>query len=386
MSEPNETIPTRPESIQEIQAKSLLRRQKRIDSWFISRYGLNIYRGCPHNCTYCDGRSEQYYVAGDFGRDLTVKVNAPQVLQRELQRLLNRENWQSGYLMIGGGVGDSYNPSEEHYRLTRQILLICAELAVPVHILTKSTLVLRDLDLIAVIHRRAGAIVSMSIAAIDPPVARHFEPGVPSPFERLATLRTFHEAGIPTGLFLMPVIPYLSDTEEQLEMALDHGERCGVDFVIFSGLTLKEGRQKNHFMNMLRQYDPMLVERYQRLYTSNPWGRPYRAYETALGQRFEAQRKKHPLPARVPPELFRGLTERTAYVVIVLEHLDYYSRLRGGSSPFGYAAHRLLQAQIRLEDPIDWEKVDDIGPASAQVIREIIETGTSRLYKGSATR
>ena len=95
-------------TIREIEAKSILRKYKKIDSWFISRYGMNLYRGCTHNCIYCDGRAEGYYVDGEFGEDVTVKINAIEILRRELDPKRKRIPFKRSFVMIGGGVGDSY--------------------------------------------------------------------------------------------------------------------------------------------------------------------------------------------------------------------------------------------------------------------------------------
>ena len=100
-------------TIREIKAKSILRKYKKIDSWFISAYGMNLYRGGIHNCIYCDGRSEGYYVDGEFGEDVTVKVNAIEILRRELNPKRKRTPFKRSYMMPGGGVGDSYQPLEK---------------------------------------------------------------------------------------------------------------------------------------------------------------------------------------------------------------------------------------------------------------------------------
>lgn len=113
--------------VREIEAKSILRRQKRIDSWFVAPYGMNLYRGCTHGCVYCDGRSERYYVDGEFGRDVTVKINAVELLRRELDPARRRKALARGYVFLGGGVGDSYQSAEETYRLARGALEIMLE-------------------------------------------------------------------------------------------------------------------------------------------------------------------------------------------------------------------------------------------------------------------
>lgn len=146
----------------ETRAKSLLRKQKKIESWFVSRYGMNLYRGCTHNCAYCDGRAEKYRVQGEYGRDVEVKVNAAQLLKKELDPSRRRIPLKKGFVFVGGGVCDTYQPAEQTCGLTRGALEILADSNFPVHILTKSTLVLRDAELIRKINTNTRAMVSFS--------------------------------------------------------------------------------------------------------------------------------------------------------------------------------------------------------------------------------
>jgi DNA repair photolyase len=113
-----------------------------VDSWFLGRYGMNLYRGCEHGCRFCDGRSERYLVEGDFARDITVKRNAVAVLDRELGRIR-----EPGFVFVGGGVCDAYQPAQARYGLARGALEVARRRGLPVHVLTKSALVERDLDL-----------------------------------------------------------------------------------------------------------------------------------------------------------------------------------------------------------------------------------------------
>jgi len=229
-------------AIREVEAKSILRKHKKIDSWFISRYGMNLYRGCTHNCVYCDGRAEGYYVDGEFGRDVTVKVNAIDILRRELDPRRKRVTFKRSFIMMGGGVGDSYQPLEKKYELTRKALELMHEYNFPVHMLTKSTLIKRDVDILKEINKQSRAIVSFSFSSVDDKISAVFEPGVPPPDERLKTLSFFKNEGIACGMFLLPVIPFLTDTSKLLEHTISRAKEAGVDFVIFGGMTLKDGR------------------------------------------------------------------------------------------------------------------------------------------------
>ena len=204
-------------TIREIEAKSILRKYKKIDSWFISHYGMNLYRGCTHNCVYCDGRSEGYYVDGEFGEDVTVKVNAIEVLRRELDPKRKQTPFKRSFIMVGGGVGDSYQPIERKYQICRKALQLIYEHDFPIHILTKSTLIKRDFDILKKINEKNRVIVSFSFSSVDDEISAIFEPGVPSPSERLKTLAFFKNERFVCGMFLLPVIPFITDIPELMK-------------------------------------------------------------------------------------------------------------------------------------------------------------------------
>ncbi|RLF92375.1 radical SAM protein, partial [Thermococci archaeon] len=256
-------------TIKEIEAKSILRKHKKIDSWFISHYGMNLYRGCAHNCVYCDGRSEKYNVDGEFGEDVTVKVNAIELLRRELKPKRKRTPLKKSFIMIGGGVGDSYQPIEKSYQLTRKALELMYEYNLPVHMLTKSTLIERDIDILKKINEKNRAIVSFSFSSVNDKISAIFEPGVPPPSERLKTLAFFKSEGIPCGMFLLPVIPFRTNKQELMEESVKKANKVGLDFVIFGGMTLKDGRQKDYFLNVLKEHYPDLAKEYQKIYTGD---------------------------------------------------------------------------------------------------------------------
>jgi len=181
--------------IKEIKAKSILRKHKRIDSWFISCYGMNLYRGCVHNCVYCDGRNEKYQVKGVFEEEIEVKTNAIDILRRELRPSLRKKPMKKGYIMLGGGVGDSYQNIEEEYRLTRQALQLLNNYKLPVSILTKSTLIERDIDILKQINEQSRILISFSISSSDDEISRIFEPNVSLPSERLQTIKKLKKEG-----------------------------------------------------------------------------------------------------------------------------------------------------------------------------------------------
>src|SRR5512136_875013 len=190
--------------IKEIQAQVLLSSAKRPDPWFGIKYTMNLYRGCQHQCIYCDSRSECYQIE-NFA-DILIKANAIDLLRKELARKRVRGT-------VGtGSMNDPYMPLEATVNLTRRALEVIAEFRFPVHIITKSALVLRDLDLLKEIGRLYAA-VTFTITTYDDGLSKMLEPGAPVSSRRLAAMQTLSAAGILTGVALMPVLPFIEDTE-----------------------------------------------------------------------------------------------------------------------------------------------------------------------------
>jgi DNA repair photolyase len=368
-------------NIKEIEAKSILRKHKKIDSWFVSRYGMNLYRGCIHNCVYCDGRAEKYQVDGEFGQDVSVKTNAIEILKKELDPRRKRIPLKPGYIMLGGGVGDSYQPAEQKYQLSRRALELMIDYQYPVHILTKSTLVKKDVDLIRQINEQKRAIVSFSFSSVDEKISGIFEPGVPSPGDRLETISYFKDKGIACGMFLMPVLPFISDKIDALEESIERAKSAGVDFIIFSGMTLKEGRQKDYFLGILQKYYSELLEDYGNIYKGDKWGGATAEYYDTIHQRFHFLAKKYRVPMRIPPYLWLDYIDENDRVIVVLEHIDYLLKTQGKKSPYGFAAYSIS----KLKQPIstikhDLQKLKGVGQTTERIIQEIIKTGISSYY------
>lgn len=368
-------------SVREIVAKSLLRKHKKIDSWFISRYGMNLYRGCTHNCVYCDGRAEGYYVDGAFGKDVVVKINASELLRRELNPKRKRKPLKQGYIMLGGGVGDSYQPVDKKYRLSKQALKVINEYRFPVHILTKSTLVKRDIDLIKQINEENRAIVSVSVSSIDDEISAIFEPGVPPPSSRLNTLAFFKNQGIACGIFLLPVIPFVTDTHTLIEDVVKKAKELGVDFIIFGGMTLKQGRQQDYFLNVLKKHYPQLLPEYAMIYQADKWGEAVSDYYKSISRIFDEVATRYNMPKRVPASLFNDILDENDLVIVILEQLDYLLRLKGAESPYGYAAYSISKLKSSISAVENIRDIKGVGQTTERVIREIIRTGTCSQYE-----
>jgi DNA repair photolyase len=300
----------------EVDAKSVLRRSAVVDPWFVGRFGSNLYRGCEHGCSYCDGRAERYYVAGDFARDIQVKRNALVLAKAELSRM-----HEPGFLFIGGGVCDAYQPAEERYRLSRGLLKLCLEHDIPVHVLSKSALVERDLDLLMAINTKSRAVLSFSIAITDERQRELFEPGAAPLAERWRLLAAARALGLATGVMAMPVLPGLSDTPQAVQALVAKAREVGVDFVCYGGLTLRPGIQKDGFFAVLERNHPDLVPGYQKLFQANrSSGVPDVRYLERVDQRFRTALALHQMPARMPQSVFHGIVPLYTEVAILLEH------------------------------------------------------------------
>jgi DNA repair photolyase len=369
-------------TITEIDAKSILRRHRKIDSWFVSHYGMNLYRGCFHNCIYCDGRAEGYYVSGEFGEDVEVKVNAIDVLRRELDPKRRRKPLSRSYIMLGGGVGDSYQPVEKKYELTRRALHLVHESGFPVHVLTKSTLVTRDVDVLKAVNERSRAIVSFSFSSVDDRTSAVVEPRVPSPSERLDAIRFFKGQGIACGMFLLPVIPGITDSPQFLEDAVAKASGVGVDFIIFGSMTLKEGRQKEYFVERTRDLYPQLAADYRQIYKGSKWGEPAHEYAGLLNRTLAAIARRYKVPIRMPPALYQDILCENDLVVVILEHIDYLLRMQGERSPFGRAAYSIMQ----VAEPLSGlrrrlRELEGVGETTERIVLEILETGQSSYHE-----
>ena len=369
-------------AIIEINAKSIMRKHKKVDSWFLTSYSMNLYRGCSHNCVYCDGRSERYQVDGEFGSDVVVKINAIDLLHKEINRYSKKMPLKPGFIGLGGGVGDSYQPLEQKFELSRKALQLFSNYNFPIHILTKSKLVERDFDIIKKIHNKNHCIVSFSFSSTNDSISKIFEPGVPSPTDRLETIKLFKKEGITCGMFLMPVIPFLTDSIDIINDTIKNGKDAGIDFVVFGGMTLKEGQQKDYFYKTIIKYYPNLINEYRTIYKKNYWGTANDEYYKNLNLKMYDIAKKYKIPTRIPPSIFKGLLNENDIVIVILEHIDYLLRLRGKKSPYGYAAYSISKLKENLSTLKDeLRQIKGVGATTERIILEILSTGNSKYYK-----
>lgn len=224
------------------------------------RNGMNLYRGCTHGCIYCDSRSTCYQMDHVF-EDVAVKVNAPALLEEALRRKRRR-------CMIGtGSMCDPYLPLEAELGLTRRCLEIIAEQGFGVSVLTKSDLILRDLDLLKRINENGKAVVCTTLTTFDENLCRKLEPHVCTTRRRFEMLRAMREAGIRTGVWLCPILPFLNDTEENLRGLLGYCFDAGAEAIVNFGMgvTLRDG-DRQYFYRQLDRLFPGVKQRYIRTF------------------------------------------------------------------------------------------------------------------------
>jgi len=209
-----------------------------------------------------------------------------------------------------------------------------------------------------------------------------FEPGAAVPSQKLMVIKQLTENGIPCGMYLLPVIPFITDTQEKLEESVSLAKQNGVDFIIFGGLTLKPGRQKDYFLNVLKNGYPGLLPDYNRLYKDSHWGEIRQDYSRIIHHRFFQIAKKHKMPVRIPHRFFAKILHPDDVVIVLLEHMDYLLKLNNRNSDLNYAAHSISQLQGSL---CDWKEklasIKGISPTAANCVMEILETGSSALYR-----
>lgn len=228
-----------------------------------AKNGMNLYRGCTHGCIYCDSRSKCYGMEHDF-EDVEVKRNAPELLEEALRRKRAR-------CMIGtGAMCDPYLPLEERERLTRRCLEIIDRYGFGLAIQTKSDLILRDLDLLRSINRKTKCVVQMTLTTFDEHLCSLIEPRVCGTRRRFEALKVMRDEGIPTVVWLSPILPFLNDTEQNMRGILDYCIEAGVRGVLCfgAGVTLREG-DREYFYEKLDEHFPGMKVRYAQTFGNN---------------------------------------------------------------------------------------------------------------------
>lgn len=281
--------------LQQKQVKSVLNKHKKRDDWFLDDYSVNPYEGCSCNCLYCYVRGSKYGENMDDG--LAVKTNVLQVLEKQLR--LRAAKGEYGIVAVGSAT-DAYIHHESTYQLTRGILQLLLKYRFPVFISTKTTLLKRDIDLLHEINKVAiqpsdlqgklpGAILTVSLSSLDDKITNMLEPGCTTPKERLQLIKYLRNEGFTAGVNAIPLLPYISDTDEALESIIEQARAHNASFILTGGLTLfgdGVADSKTLYYKFLQRYNPALIPAYNQLYGSNFYA-PH-SYQQALSQKAAA--------------------------------------------------------------------------------------------------
>lgn len=230
-------------------------------------WDLNVYRGCIHHCQYCYALySHQHLESNNFFKDVYVKTNIVEVLEKEL----SKKSWKREIVNIGS-VCDSYQAAERKYELMPKILKLMIKYRTPVIISTKSDLILRDFDLIDELSRITYVNVAATITTMDEAIRKKLEPNAVPSADRFKMLKEFKKTNASTGLHMMPIVPYLTDSSENIEKLFAAAKDANVSYVL-PGVMYLRSQTRKHFFNFLEKDFPELVEKYHTVYPKNKIG------------------------------------------------------------------------------------------------------------------
>jgi DNA repair photolyase len=293
--------------VQKVKVKSVLNKLKVQDNWFLVDYTINPFMGCAFNCIYCYIHGSKY--GGEDTTKFRVKTNAPEVLHRQLKNRARKR--QYGFIGLGSST-EPYPLIEDELSITRELLKIIYRFKFPVSISTKSARVLEDIDLLRKIDQKAilptnlknkldhGVMLSFSFSTVDHSLASIFEPGASTVEERLQTMQKLKEEGFVVGANLMPVLPFLSDSEEDLDKMVGKMKQHGAEFVLVAGLTLfgdKPSDCKVRYYNVLKTHFPEIIPETRKLFGNN--FAPSQAYQHYLAKLSQKLARKHNIRTRI---------------------------------------------------------------------------------------
>ncbi|MCM3270123.1 SPL family radical SAM protein [Paenibacillus elgii] len=263
-------------------------------------WSINPYRGCQHGCSFCYARSTHAFLGMEaddtFQHHILYKDNAPEALEAQVERMLRAKGGRSrlGRIAIGTAT-DPYQPLEGRLKLTRQCLEVLAAYRLPVSITTRSPLILRDIDLL---RKLPGSSVNISLNTLDKRIWRSFEPMSPSPAQRIKALQGLRQEGIEAGIFMAPILPFLTDQTEDMEQVVEQAAEAKACFVMGSVLRLNTAEVKSWFFGTLREAYPRLIGSYADWYGHSPTAP--KAYREQIRSQLARLLERAGIPAYMP--------------------------------------------------------------------------------------
>jgi DNA repair photolyase len=338
-------------------ARKILNTYTHVDYWFWNKYSAHPYVGCEHACEYCYARADKYLhtdTPDDFSRIIKVKRNAAQLLKKELQ------NVEKNVIITG-----DYQPVEKKARLSREMLNVVCEAGFPVHVVEKSDFVVEDADVLQTINERTWACVSFSFSTVDEDISGLVEPVAPSPERRLQALKEIADAGIVTGANLMPILPFITDSDELMEDVVKQVKHNGGTFVLAGGLTLDTNVRERYFRLLKREF-PDVLPRYETLYRSE-----LQEYSRETGKKVGELCKKYGIKDRIP----RYCLYYNQRVAENLFDKVYRLELENPKKawPYRRAAWAVDELEKDIRDYQDLTVIPGVGEKMAALITEIMK-------------
>lgn len=379
----------------EYHCKSMLRMHKYVDNWFWGSASVSPYKACEHGCNYCDGRSQKYHASEDFDQEIHIKVNGPEVLRKELEKMFPPQKKITDFMqenekqvqriktvvMVSSGISDAYQPAERKYELTRKILKLLSEYRVPTYVMTKSDLILRDLDLLEEINDKSWCNVSFSVSTLNKNISRIFEPKTSPPKRRLDAMKIIAEKGIQAGITYIPIIPYITDTDEQLSETIETSKSYGARYILAGTMTLRD-LQAKRFYEILKEHYPELVDKYKKLYLKGY--QPQGKYIHTLNQKVKILCNRYDMqnyiPRYIPDIELKKNLEISTLLFLCAYFLSFEEKGHFRSESFRRLGQTIEDMEENIEDIYKKGKLDDIkgmGRATKKLIVEFLETGSS---------
>ncbi|MGC9516407.1 MAG: radical SAM protein [Methanomicrobiales archaeon] len=377
----------------EIESKSIIYRHKFKDNWFWVRYAINPYRGCQFTCNYCDALTDKYLIHKDyhnFAREIYVKTNAPKLLKKDIKKY--RPD------VVGlSGVTDPYQPAEEKYELTRNLLEILGKNKFPVHLATKSDLVLRDIDILQTISEDSWCAVSFTIITFDKKILPCLEPSAPSPENRLSAIKKLKKEGIRVGVNFIPIIPYILDDKHNIENVIKKSSKYADYIIIGSGMTLRSN-QRTRFMKMLNAKFPDLVGKYKKMYKNRT--EPPHQYNLKINYIALKFCKKYGVKNYIEPPDFKVVSPQQTLVPYddfekqnrdLAQHLlliAFLKEYKSGNIHSNWNYHIAAENIENLDENIlkyyhngKLTDITGVGIKTQEIIEDFILTGTSKVLE-----
>ena len=360
--------------------KSALNKLKYPDSWFWVRYTINPYSGCAHSCIYCDARSDRYYLEQDFEHEIIVKENIDKILEQTIKR--SRTMLPD---VIGpGGVTDGWQPIEKELEHTRKVLKIIAKYKYPIGISTKSSLIVRDLDILQKIAQDTWCTVAFTITTINEDLAEFLEPFSSPPLERINALKNIKEKfpQIQAGVNLIPIIPFLEDNAEDLEDIFKTAARAGADFILFSpGLTLRDS-QAEFFIKKLKEskynyaLKPLLELYKGQIYPPADYVKKMHLILYRLSQDYKLNIREH----RWIPNDFRKWNYKISELLLNKEYFDSVSSGKSNTNMkwAGLNLNNLEESILNVYQRGDLHKLKNFDKNIISIVESILQKAVKR--------